>query len=297
MKGRLVRLAMMVAIIATLLGAGSAMAGPYGEYLGMFRAPDGTWQRLEVGARHWYSFEYDGEEGQITVRMDVEPDHLANFRILTPACFDLWRTQGELTCIGCGESDEDECLWSGHFNTAGTYYVIVDHRDTKDVPAYYSLEVEGKGVWFTPEVDAALTTVKAVAKAEPAVKPLAKQGSGAGPADALAPDAEWLSLDVGQSIWFAVRYDGSETGIRVTLDGSPVENVAFKVWTPAQIVLMGRGDEVDPIGRGSPDEVLLDRLSWCGCFVDGGLYYVEVVQVGAVPANFKLSVCGEKVWF
>jgi len=73
--------------------------------------------------------------------------------------------------------------------------------------------------------------------------------------------------------------------------------VAFSVWTPEQIRLMGRGDEVNPIGRGSADEYLLDRLSWCGCFTDAGLYYVQVEQVGAAPAHFKLTVSGEDVWY
>jgi hypothetical protein len=160
--------------------------------------------------------------------------------------------------------------------------------------------VSGEGITF-PEADpAAPVSAAAEAVAEPAEAvepPTPVVQGGENPAEALTPTGEWMPLQVGEDIWFKFRYQGDGSKLSAWLDASPSKGAVFSVWTPEQIRMWSKGEDVAPVGRGSKDEYRSGDISWCGCFVDQGVYYVKVEHAGDIPAYFKLNVGGEDVWF
>jgi len=286
-------------LVSLLLVPGAVLSDTGGESL----TPDGQWRMLDGAERHWYAFEYDGDRGQITIRMDLEPSEGANFKLLTPAGFRTWMDDGEIESIGSGAPNAwipADLVWSGSFNERGTYRVIVQRTGVKPGPAYYALSVEGDGVWFPTPVEAASApeAVPAVsAEAAQASLALEEPAGGTGPADALNPTGDWISLNVGQAIWFAFHYEGRGSAIQIYMDASPSSGAVFSIWTPEQIRFWARGDEVSPVGRGAEDEFAPGDLSWSGSFANPDTYYVKVEHAGSVPSSFALHVEGDDVWW
>jgi hypothetical protein len=210
---------------------------------------------------------------------------------------------GEIECTGCGSEnafDPADLMWSGSFNTAGTYYIIVERTGDKAGPGYYALSIEGDGVGFLAPAEAAPAAEEAAAPVEAAAvvaaEPVPAKG-GTGPEDALSPTGEWMVLDVGQSIWFAFRYEGNGSGINAYMDVSPDAGTNFGIWTDDRIRLWALGEEVSPVGRGADNEFVCCDLSWAGSFAGPGVYYVKVEHGGAAPANFALRISGDDVWW
>ena len=301
MLRRMVQWGLVGMLIGLMLGPGAVLADEDGGFL----TPDGQWRMIDGSDRHWHAFTYDGEEEQITIRMNLSPSDSVGFKLLTPEGFRKWMETGEIECTGCGsenEFDPADLIWSGSFNTPGTYYIIVERTAVKNGPGYYALSIEGDGVYLLTPAEAApagkgASALAAVAEAPAPAPTEAKAGTG--PADAVTATGEWMPLDVGQSIWFAFRYESDasdRSGINVSMDVSPDSGANFSVYTPEQIRLLGLGEEVSPVGRGAENEFAAGDLSWCGCFVDPDVYYVKVEQAGSEAANFALRVRGDDVW-
>jgi hypothetical protein len=86
------------------------------------------WDTLGVGQQRWYSFQYPGDNSQVTLDMTVDPANPASFEVWTPGQFRQYQNGETVTPIGRGTVDNaanGDLVWSGHFDTAGTYYVIV----------------------------------------------------------------------------------------------------------------------------------------------------------------------------
>ena len=119
----------------------------------------------------------------------------------------------------------------------------------------------------------------------------AAESTGSSPYDALSPVGDSMSLDAGQSHWYAFQYAGGQSQICVQLWGN---NAAFSVWTQSQIEAWARGDDVEPIGRGADETYVDGDLSWVGSFNIADTYYIRVEQTGGAISNYVLEVSGVK---
>jgi Tol biopolymer transport system component len=122
---------------------------------------------------------------------------------------------------------------------------------------------------------------------------------GTGPDDALVPAGDWQQLNPGKSRWYAFQYVGDGSQVDVRLQAEPHESAAFAVFTPDQIRRWADGEELEPVGRGSPDSSAEGVLLWSGSFSDKGTYYVVVEHSGTQPGTsyYLLEVRGNGVSF
>jgi hypothetical protein len=132
-------------------------------------APSG-WVPTVQGAKTWYAFGYAGDKSQILIDMPVSPANAATFTVWTPQNAQGWRQGQTVTPVGagspnplntsrlpcqpvsgssllqCGPSpniSSNDLVWSGNFNRAGIYYVVVAQSGP---PGGYSLTITGTGV-------------------------------------------------------------------------------------------------------------------------------------------------------
>jgi hypothetical protein len=146
----------IVALVGTvlLLGAPAAVAaqstgsGPDGAL-----APDNAWHAINPGEEHWYAFFYAGDASPIQVQLQVQPHQGAAFALWTPDNIHRWADGAEVEPIGRGSphpSAEDTLVWSGSFNTKGTYYVVIEHAGSHPGSSFYLLDVSGEAVSSSP---------------------------------------------------------------------------------------------------------------------------------------------------
>ena len=123
--------------------------------------------------------------------------------------------------------------------------------------------------------------------------------SGWGVDTATAPVNTWLSLDAGESPWYAFQYAGDGSQIEVRLQVQPEDSAGFVIWTPELIEQWGLGKPVEPVGRGSDDPFVEGMVSWSGSFTTAGTYYVAVEQTEGQPGTsyYLLQIEGEGVSF
>jgi len=116
---------------------------------------------------------------------------------------------------------------------------------------------------------------------------------------ATAPSASWLSLSVGESVWYAFDYAGDGSQIQVRLEVVPEGSAGFVVWTPELIERWTEGKRVEPIGRGSDDLFAEGVVSWSGSFTRAGTYYVAVEQAAGQSGTsyYLLAIAGDGVSF
>lgn len=121
--------------------------------------------------------------------------------------------------------------------------------------------------------------------------------TGTGPDDALVLPDDWQPLTPGQELWYAFSYAGDDSMIDILLQIEPAESATFGVWTPEGVRRWRLGLEADPIGRGSPDSAVPNRLLWSGSFPLAGTYYVVVERTGSQPgpSYYLLEVQGSGV--
>ena len=118
-------------------------------------------------------------------------------------------------------------VWSGNFNTAGTYYVVVEYRTNPAGTSYYLLEVSGDGV-LDPGTKAAAEAAKAAAPAETRLPPRPSDPAATEPTGKLV-----FQTTMGGN-FYTVNADGSNLQ-RIT-DGMDAtwspdgEQIAFTRW-------------------------------------------------------------------
>lgn len=176
-RNRVVVVNILLAAAMLLAGAMSAVAsastlgtGPDDALL-----PSGDWQPLNPGDSSWYAFEYAGDGSQIRVRLEATPAESAAFAVWTPGEIERWRLGLEANPIGRGSVDPATggvLVWSGNFNDAGTYYVVVERKGNQPGTSYYLLTISGDGVSLSAPSPAATSTpepakIKSVAPSDP----------------------------------------------------------------------------------------------------------------------------------
>ncbi len=146
-KWILVMATALVVGMVGLGGAGVALAAP-GAGPDSAAVLPGDWVKLDAGARVWYAFRYDGDGSQITVRVALDPAGAVAFGVWTPGNVATWAATGNETPIGRGSVNDalgGDLFWTGNFNQAGTYYVVVE--STSNAPAYYLPQISGGAVY------------------------------------------------------------------------------------------------------------------------------------------------------
>ena len=152
-------------VVAVLLGSVSATASASGTGPDDARTPVADWLPLAPGESVWYAFQYGGDGSQIRVQLDVEPAGGAAFHVWTPEQIRRWGLGEEVHPIGRGSADPSAgggLLWTGVFNDAGTYYVVVEHTESQPGTSYYLLDVSGDGVSLSAPAPAPAVTAKPV---------------------------------------------------------------------------------------------------------------------------------------
>ncbi|MCX6032640.1 MAG: hypothetical protein NT169_25555 [Chloroflexi bacterium] len=288
-------------LMATALVVGMVgLAGAGAAFAAAGTGPDsaatlpGNWVKLDAGSRVWYAFQYGGDGSQISARVASEPAGAVAFSVWTPGGLALWSATGEEKPVGRGSANNTlggDWFWTGHFNEAGTYYLVVE--STGNIPAYYMPQISGDAVYVAPATVAEVATAAPAASAAPIAAAVAAPQpakSGTGPADALTPSANWTPLAAGQWAWYAFQYagDGSQVMVRMAVD--PASPVTFSVWTPADVAQWAQDGTMNPVGRGSASKVYGDDLIWTGHFNTPGTYYVVVENANATPSNYLLTI-------
>ena len=327
MRAKMFKLLGMLLIITLMAVPGSSLAA----------SAEGDWTQLDSGDRHWYALEYTGHHefeeavdedeedkaiwisSNIDVRMDVEPDGGAAFRIVTPEQVAAWVAGEDLESCGCGTENDyvaADLNWSGGFGEAGTYYLLVDYTGDGADPVFYSLSISGQDVTYQAPEGATEEQVEpssAELAASDAVAVVEEGGSG--PADAMAPSDTWQSLPAGGALWYAFDYHGHHefpkakddeeeedpvwiaSEATVSLDSEPDESVTFSIWADEQVRLWLAGEDYEPIGKGTASDYDPGDLSWAGSFGGPGHYYVVVENQDSEAADFLLLVGGEDVTY
>lgn len=295
MLSKLMRWSTILVVLAMLTSMTTGMAvavTPSGMGPDEAMSP-GDWAPVSAGEQHWFVFQYDGKEKPIRVEMFVQPANGAQFKVLTEAQVDHWRRTGEIKWIGAGaknNAEKSDMFWTGEFNQAGKYYVLVEHSRQINKAAWCMLRISGKGVSLlggTPET-APVTPTE--------IKPV----MGSGPDMAFKPGM-WQEMVDGQSNWFAFTYDKHATDptIEVKLYSKHMEGVSFRIVTPEQAATWRKTGELKSIGFGAKNSADSSDISWKGQFATSGTYYVVIEHkpTGQESAWGKIMVTGEGVTF
>jgi hypothetical protein len=328
MSTKLTKFVAMLIVAGLLLVPISAIAAGTGPADAM--PPSDDWVPLGIGESHWYAFDYRGHHefeaaeeeeeeeaiwvsSSVQVLLDAEPDQGAAFKVYTEDQIRAW-TQGEdLEAVGQGTENEytpGDLCWCGDFAEAGRYYVVVEQQGPE--PSFYKLTINGEDISFpaAPAPTGAEPVSEPVLASE-AIEPAAMAGTG--PASAMAPGADWVTLDVGDAHWYAFDYQGHHefetaededeedeaiwisTNVQVLLDAEPDASVTFKIYTDRQIRAWTQGEDLEAVGQGTENEYAPGDLCWCGNFGGPGRYYVVVEQRGPESGVYKLTINGEDI--
>jgi len=281
----------ILAVIFAILGVGIVSAAPlagHSPYQAL--SPEGdTMRSLDLGQSDWYAFQYNGNDESL-IRVQLWGNN-AEFGVWTRNQIEDWDQGIDVDPIGRSAEEEfvdGDLSWAGSFNTTDTYFVRVEQTGT--TAANYRLSVSGADVSVPSETTHELEMTIFVAPVT-AVPVLAQTTHGSGPEDALAIDGGWRSLGAGETDWYSFRSDGDEaTQFTLELNVDPMDGATFSIWTEGQILDWAQGLDVDPIGRGTSNDLAEDGLTWSGNFNSTGTLYVTVEYSGAGTTNYSIAL-------
>ena len=108
-----------------------------------------------------------------------------------------------------------------------------------------------------------------------------------------------MTLTPGKRAQYRFDYRGDGSPIKIGFNSPAAFNMSLtskirmEIFTPEQIAMMQRGEQPQPIGRGSP--TLQYALFWQGAFRGAGTYHVNLDYDGDVPVPYKLEITGDGV--
>jgi len=117
----------------------------------MALAPIGKYVQIMPGQTQWYAFRDEGDQSQISIKVDAIPDSGVTFEVWTPEQLRKWALGEKFDPVGAGTENEAlkaDLFWSGSFVKGDTYYVVVEHSGLTNAPATYSLTVQGDDVSY-----------------------------------------------------------------------------------------------------------------------------------------------------
>lgn len=300
--GSVVALGLVVGLMAIGPMATAAAAAPAAQGASTALVADGQWHALPAGEQAWYTFNYSGDGSQILIRMaspNVGGSNGGGFEVWTPDQYAKYQGGATVEPVGRGSANSyfgGDLIWTGNFNTAGAYYVIVTAGSSQ---ADYTLTITGSGVTLPAapaaqtqaaapkanEVEAKTEAAETQATAPASTAPAAEQKKGASASDALAIDGKSANIAAGQEVWYAIPYGGgnSRMVIRMAVDSN--HPASFAVYTATELA-----NGADPVGIGSVDAGLGGDLVWAGGFPDAGTVYVVVTGNSTADTGYTLSV-------
>lgn len=272
--------------------------------------PTEAWQALPRAASHWYAFRDEGDATPILVRMTVLPEHSASFWVLTADEMRQWEQAEGLTAVGAGSEMKlfrNDLYWTGSFVQSGTYYVLVKNNGQR--PSNYQITIDGSGVSFPVlSFTQPITSATALSNHYPTgnrlpptalstTQPLPNLGATSSAENPLPPIGKLSAIAGNEVHWYAFRDEGDASTIQVRANATPSNCLAFAIWTPDQLKLWRRGEEVSPVGQGTVNSTVKADLFWTGSFVKSGVYYVVVRRNPAVQGDcsYQLTVLGDDV--
>ena len=107
-----------------------------------------------------------------------------------------------------------------------------------------------------------------------------------GPGNASFVDNQVHSIAPNSVSWFRFNYQGDQSLVSLTMPNLAKSNLIFEVYTPGQIQQWWK---VDPVGQGTDSG---DDQFWQGASIEGGTYYVRVVNYEPSAMNFQLLMGG-----
>jgi len=282
--------ALLVGLLS-MAGGVALAAGPIGAGPADALTPSNEWGALGAGQQIWYAFQYAGDSSPIMVRVSADPSNAVSFSVWTQADVQDWTQGNAPDPVGRGSVSDlyaGDLTWTGSFNEAGVYYVAVESNGPM---ANYRLQISGNGVSFPTAKPAQSTTESAPAAAQPAtVAATTPAKTGYGPGDAMTADGKWATLNVGQKVWYTFENFGTDYQSVVRMSVGPADSASFSVWTADQVRQWQQGEAVEPVGRGSANDLYGGDLVWTGSFNLTGAYYILVEQGGETPGNYALTI-------
>jgi hypothetical protein len=106
---------------------------------------------LNPGASLWFGFQYTGDKSQIQVILNDNGESGLAFGVWTPGEIQQMAAGQTVDPIGRGSPNPDvpaDLFWTGNFNQAGTYYVMVQNNSTSAIG--FTLAVTGSGTYLLP---------------------------------------------------------------------------------------------------------------------------------------------------
>ena len=248
------KVAMVVVMIGLILGSVSLLLSAAGD-------PEaGAMTQLDPGEQHWYTLTYQGNGASAQVRMNVDPDGGASFKIITPDAIRAWEAGEEMGVTGRGtknKHEEADLTWSGSFGQSGTYHLIVEYSGNGQDTAFHSLDVSGADV----SADA----------------PAAEEGT------AITEEVE------------ATKPEEAEPQSSSLATASAVSRLSNQ---PGRAIVTARGnhfvvDSVPPLGGPNeeinPLDLMLGALATCGTFV----YETAADEMGISLTGITATVEGD----
>lgn len=110
-----------------------------------------------------------------------------------------------------------------------------------------------------------------------------------------ALDNQWRVLSDGEIRWYTFQHQGGDLPVHIWMDVEPNEGAGFRILSEenAQAVMAGTApDDVDNIGRGTPNPVEAGYLFWRGVFEEAGTFYVMVEQLGEGDVYYSIHAAG-----
>lgn len=111
-------------------------------------AMDGSWMTLNEKEIHWFSFDYEGKNKDILIRMAEDIAGRAEFAVFTPAQYADKMAGKTVEPVGRSSIDPftaNSAIWFGSFPAKGTYHVEVTHTNQAG-PAVCTLSIASKGL-------------------------------------------------------------------------------------------------------------------------------------------------------
>ncbi|MBI1297282.1 hypothetical protein GC175_20215 [bacterium] len=240
---------------------------------------------IDSGEWHWYAFRDEGDGEAIQIEMDV--DGSATFEVWTAEQIRRWANGEEVDAVGSGSSNDyvnADLVWNGSFVQSGNYYVLVKQGSGS---SNYQLRISGDDVSFpapTAEMETVTETTTTGSTAPQAE--VEQNNTLAGQTTEI--DGQWRSINSQNPATYTFAYVGDNEQVTLKMEVSPTDTVSFAVWTPAQWAEHSRGEDVDPVGRGSAEKDSV--LTWSGSFNQAGEYVVTVEATGAATGFYALTI-------
>jgi uncharacterized OsmC-like protein len=214
--------------------------------------------QLDPGERHWYTLTAHGD-GEVQVRMNVDPDGAASFMIVTQDAIRGWEAGEELATTGRGTEnrfEDADLTWSGSLDGSEAYRLIVEYTGNGQDSAFYSLDASGAEV--SADAPAGEKEETSAGEAAPAEK--AEEAAAAPAALAKGSATSRLSNQPGRAIV-------TSRGNHFVVDSVPP--------------LGGPNEEINPL------DLLLGAQATCAAFVYESAAKEMGFEVGDIAATVE----------